>query len=137
MFRRKKEATATFKNRLSTTPPDLALARFLMDTGMPEYQQLQTILGLGPLDDVEEESNSEERLYAVSPMQPLARLFCASLAVAAMEYLRSTSDGEAFLDDEELSGVVSLLHRVSYAATIGTITQLEDLGLIEYTYRRK
>lgn len=113
----------------------MALYRFLLDSRIAESQQLGTLLGLPILseeDAAEEAAESQVRADRIAPMSPLIALFTSSMTTAVVEYLRTMTDNE--LTDAESMAMQELLERVTLSATLGSISQLEDLGLVRYTY---
>jgi hypothetical protein len=111
----------------------LMLHRFLLDSGISEAQQLSTLMGLPPLDDVEVEiEESSERIFSLTPLAPLLAVFASVMSDSVIQYYMTMSDQSA--DPEETEHMVDLFSKVTMATLRGTLTQLHDLGLISYSY---
>lgn len=109
------------------------LHRFLLDSQMQEAQQLGTLLGLPPLEDADvEEEASAERIAAAAPLLPIIYYFTTSISASVSEYFRTMGKDEMTEDQSAL--LTSLMSRVTMSAVLGSVCQLEDMGLIEYTY---
>lgn len=112
------------------------LQRFLLDSRIAESQQLGTLLGLPPMSEeqsVEEQDASDERAERLAPVAPLICFYSSSLTDAVTEYMRTVTSGMG-LNEEAAAVIGELVYRVSLAAALGTVSQLEDLGLIDYTF---
>lgn len=113
----------------------MVLYRFLLDSRIAESQQLGTLLGLPTLseeDAAEEAAESYARTLRIAPVTPLVGMFTSAMTAAVVEYLSTMADNE--LDDDETHAMEELIARVTLAAAVGSICQLEDLGLLRYTY---
>lgn len=111
------------------------MRNFLLDSRLAEAQQLSTIIGLPSLDDedMEEEiAEAEYRCLKVAPVTPLLHFLTDTLAHAVIEYFYTVSDVE--VTDEEREAIGSLFGRVCLASSIAAVSQLEDLGIINYEY---
>lgn len=114
---------------------DASLWRFLLDSRVGETQQLATIIGLPPMSEAEyvkEHAASESRLRKVSPLTPLLSTYAYVMSGSVMEYLSMTSDYTTSPDDAP--ALTELVRRITLATSLGAVTQLHDLGLIQYTY---
>ena len=114
---------------------DSSLWRFLLDSRVGETQQLATIIGLPPMSEAEyvkEHAASESRLAEVAPLVPLLSTFAYIMSGSVMEYLSMTSDYTTSPGDAP--ALAELVRRITLATSLGAVTQLEDLGLIQYTY---
>lgn len=109
--------------------------RFLLDCGLAEHEALRDVLGIPAFEDqFGEVSDSEERVfdlgYGAAVAASLSQMLCASV----VEYLRTSDDFMREAPDELLVFLYELLHRVSMATAIGSITQLRDIGFLDYNY---
>lgn len=137
--RKTSAATRRISKRLDeVTVPDM-LFRFLLDSGLTEAQQLQTLLGLSPLPYPEREAReSDLRLKAVSPMMPFVALCSTAMSSAVVDYIRTVdSDSYSDIPDEAADSIADLISRVAMSNTIGILTQLYDLGFLDYTYMER
>lgn len=109
------------------------LQRFLLDCRISEVQQLGTLLGLPPMGSDQaaaEQAASDIRIARVAPAVPLIGILTSSLTASIFEYI-STMTGYEF-DEDDANAFNDLFYRVALANSIGTVTTLEDLGLIHY-----
>lgn len=133
-FRRKRKSQVDV---MSINGTDL-MHRFLLDTRMPDAQQLSLILGLTPMEDPDEESYlSTERVKRAALLTPVITLFADNLAFSLVEFLRLHGDEHGQISDSEAHVLEALIATAATGATLGTITQLEDIGLINYVWSSK
>jgi hypothetical protein len=133
MFGRKKRKPITV---VEVSGDDL-MNRFLLDCRVPFSQALSLTLGLTPMEDPDEEvALSKERVARASIAVPLMATFSEGLAYAMVEYVR-THDHEDTFTDEQAAVMRVLLESMGMSCALGTITQLEDLGLISYVWSDK
>lgn len=137
IFRRKKPAPIdTRLEYLSNLTISDIIHRFLLDSRISEAQQLSTLLGLKPMvaeQAVEEQSESDARVLHAQPLVPILYMFSSAIAGSVTEYLQTMS-ATAALSEDEAAAMADLLHKMCLSTALGTVTQLEDLGLIRYSY---
>lgn len=137
IFKKRKDSSRHPVMPLAAVNVDIALHRFLLDTGLAEYQQLGTLAGLSPMDEeeaAEERAESDARAIRLIPLLPLLSMYSSVLSTSTVEYLRTLSDGEG-LSDDEAERMMGMLSRLTMSALMGSVSQLEDLGLVRYSYR--
>ena len=135
-FWKKKETKETYarRNIISVDMDDL-LMRFLLDLRLAESQQLGALLGIAldtPEEIAEEQAESDERLTRVSPMVPIMHFLSDALGKSFVEYFMTISSSD--LMDDEADTMADLVTRMCLANAVGSLTQLEDLGLITYNF---
>lgn len=121
-------------NNVQKMTTEDVIRRFLMDCRFAETQQLSTLIGLPPLDPdriLEEQADSDERLRRASFFTPFVAVTSGVLVEAVIEYLNLMADTS--VPEETIDSLTSLINRLVFANAVGTVTQLEDLGLIQYT----
>ena len=130
----KKKETYARRNIISVGMDDL-LMRFLLDLHLAESQQLGAILGIA-LDTsekiAEEQAESDERLTRASPIIPIMHFLSEALGKSFVEYFMTVSSNE--LMDDDADNMAYLVTRMCLANAVGSLTQLEDLGLITYNF---
>lgn len=137
MFWRRKKKSAPVLLPMKVTGDEL-LHRFLLDTQIEDSQQLSLLLGLSPLEDPDEQiALSNERVVRASLLIPLIRLFSVAYSASLVEFFRVHNDAYRELTDEEAGVLTSLLDHVATSTVIATVTQLEDMGLINYVWSEK
>jgi hypothetical protein len=138
LFKRNKKpnkAQVAISN-VRTVPVPMMMHRFLLDSGIEEAQQFSTLLGLPPLENVEEEYEaSTERLHDLAPLAPLLAIFSAVMSDSVTQYYLTM--GKEDLDPREAEYMTDLFSRVTMATLRGSITQLRDMGLISYSYDKE
>lgn len=138
-WKRKKEEevdTSGLELRMQAVPPSLTLHRFLLDSNLEEAHALSAFLPLKPLENVEEEVDfSEERLHWIAPLRPMLLMYSSALSGAFVDYMRSDPEIQPPLSEEEAISMALMLQKISMGTAMGAICQLEDMGLINYSYR--
>lgn len=130
-FRRKRRASVT----VTSVSGSSMMHRFLLDSQITDAQSLSLLLGLAPLEDPDEEQAlSNERLMKAAVVIPIVRTFSEALAYAVVEYFRTHSEHVNDLTDEQAAVLRMMLDTVATSSALGTVTQLEDIGLINYVW---
>lgn len=133
-FRRKKKSNVD----VMTVDSTVLMHRFLLDTRMPESQQLSLILGLTPMEDPDEEAYlSDERVKRAALLSPVITLLADNFALALVEFLRLHGDPDSQVGDTEAEVLESIIATAATATALGAVTQLEDIGLINYGWSTK
>lgn len=121
-------------NNVQKMTTEEVIRRFLIDCRFAETQQLATLIGISPLDPdamLAEQDKSDERLRRAAFFTPFVAVTSGVLVESVMEYLHLMADME--VPKETVDSLTTLINRLVFANAIGTVTQLEDLGLIQYT----
>lgn len=118
--------------------PDM-LHRFLLDSQIDDAQALSLLLGLPPLEDPDEEvSLSNERVVRAAIVIPIVRTFSQAMAYSVVEMFRThDADTDDALTDRQAAVLKAMIDTVATSTALGTVTQLEDLGLINYVWSEK
>lgn len=123
---------------LPVVDSEAIIRRFLLDGRMAEAQQLGTLVGLSPVDAetaAEEQAESDARARRVAPFVPIITLFSSVMAGSVIEYLRTVMDDQSMSDDEA-EAMAELMQKMCLSTAVGTVTQLEDLGLLHYGHHK-
>lgn len=112
--------------------------RFLLDSRIPFSQALSLTMGLSPMEDPDEEvALSKERVMRASIALPIMSTFVDSLAYALVEYFRTNMTDFEELTEERADVLRHLLEAMGMSCALGSLTQLEDLGLVTYAWSDK
>ena len=113
----------------------------VLDSQMPMAHEISVILGCSNISDElmeKEEDQSDVRVEKLSYLVPLMYAFSRLLAEGAVE-VQKTSGGEelkAIPEDVWREGR-KMMEQSSFAALLGTISQLVDMGLLEIPRKYK
>lgn len=116
--------------RLMTIDSAEATKGFILDSRLLEAQQLGTLLGLPEITQ-EDMTASEQRSRTVSHLLPLVTYFASSLTAGVMAYYDTVSPHKGELTEEEQTYMQAWIARVSVSCTLGVLSQLAALDLIE------
>jgi hypothetical protein len=105
---------------------------FILDSRIMEAQQLSTLLGL-PEVTAEAVAESEKRANKVAHLLPLVTYLAAALTTGVMSYYDTVSPWPDELNDEEKLAMQAWVMKVCVSCTLGALSQLEELELIEVT----
>jgi len=108
-----------------------------LDTNIPDVQQLSVLLGLDPIDEdmsAEEQAESDDRTRRAAPLMPVISLFASAMAVSFVQYIDILAPVSG-RTEQEIASTSSVIQQLCLSTSLGTVTQLEDLGLIHYGYR--
>ena len=105
---------------------------FILDSRISEAQQLSTLLGLPEVTE-QAVAESEARSRKVAHLLPLITYLAAALTTGVMSYYDTVSPWKDELNDEEKLAMQSWVTRVCVSCTLGALSQLEELELIEVT----
>lgn len=136
IFRRKKSKDPVIIH--SVNGMDL-MQRFLLDSQISDAQSLSLLMGLTPMDDPDEEvALSNERVARAAITLPIIRAFSEGLSYSIVEFFRTHSESSFDdLTDQQAEILRILLDTVATSTALGTVTQLEHIGLIDYAWSRE
>lgn len=103
---------------------------FILDSRLLEAQQLSALLGLPEITS-EAVDQSEERSRRVSHLLPLVSYFASALTTGVMAYYDTVSPWKDELSEEEKIAMQIWISKVSVSCTLGSLSQLDALDLIE------
>lgn len=136
-----------FKSKNKKHPPKLIISqvmsvedsiyKYALDTRLLPPEQIRDWLKLSPIpEDVLDEDSAESlaRLKALAPLHHLIDEFSKTTATLI---LMAMTDGDiGSPSDEEIRDMMTIIRSATYTASLATVTQLEDLGVIEYKFAR-
>ena len=103
---------------------------FILDSRILEAQQLSTLLGLPEVTE-EAVAESEVRSRKVAHLLPLVTYLAAALTTGVMSYYDTVSPWKDELNEEEKLAMQAWVTKVCVSCTLGALSQLEELELIE------
>jgi hypothetical protein len=127
MFRKKKKQVMTI-NEVMTR-----VRGFLLDSQIQNPHELSILLGCTPISDEvaeKEEQESDKRMEKVSYLIPVLYAHAHSLAEASTEFERNSEETPQQIPTEVWTYNKKMLHEISMAALLGSISQLVDMGLL-------
>lgn len=134
MFLRRKKTPIVMK---AVNGADM-MHRFLLDSQIADSQSLALLLGLTPMEDPDEEAAlSTERVVRAALLLPILRTFSQGISYSIVEFFRLHSTGFDELTEEQAETLRDLLDTVTLATAFGSLTQLEEIGLISYEWSDK
>ena len=134
-FRGKRKQHRVYFNKV-VSPEDF-IYKYALDTRLLSPTLIRDILDLVPApEDVLDEDSAESmaRLKAVLPITPIVEEFSKTTAALV---LASLTQGDGYhVSDDEVHDMMAVIQVASYTASLATVTQLEELGVIEYRFAR-
>lgn len=105
---------------------------FILDSRIMEAQQVSTLLGLPEITE-DAVLSSEQRARKVAHLLPLVTYLAATLSTGVMAYYDTVSPFQSELNEEEKLAMETWITKVCVSCTLGALSQLDDLELIEVT----
>jgi len=131
---RKKQPRVVFSHILSV---DDYLYKYALDTRLLNPTLIRDMLDLVPApEDVLDEDSAEStaRLKALAALNPIIEEF--SKTTAALILTSFSHNEDYMVSEDEVNDMLTIIRYASYTSSIATVTQLEDLGIIEYKFAR-
>jgi len=131
---RKKQPRVVFSHILSV---DDYLYKYALDTRLLNPTLIRDMLDLVPApEDVLDEDSAEStaRLKALAALNPIIEEY--SKTTAALILTSFSHNEDYMVSEDEVNDMLTIIRYASYTSSIATVTQLEDLGIIEYKFAR-
>jgi len=106
------------------------LRDFLLDSRIAEAQQMSTLLGL-PEVTAQAAAHSEERAERIAHLTPIVAVFAGALASGVAHYYDTVDAFKEGMTPDELLAMQVWIGRVAMACTLGSLSQLQELDLLE------
>lgn len=116
------------------------LRGFVLDTQLPDAHEISVLLGCSAISDEvaeREEEESDKRLERISHLVPLVYAHVHALIEGHVAHQRGTLEDADKLPDEIWEANRQMIEKMSLATTLGILSQLIDLGVIEIPKRRR
>lgn len=132
--RKKNQPKVTFRPVMTIED---SIYKFALDTRLLPPAEVREWMNLAPLnDDALDEDSAESlaRLKALAPLHPLIEEF--SKTTASMILTALTNEDSDSHSESDINDMLTIIRAATYTSSLATVTQLEDLGVIEYRFAR-
>lgn len=114
-----------------------SIYKYALDTRLLPPAQVREWMNLAPLNDDalgEDSAESLARLKALAPLHMLIEEF--SKTTASMILTALTNEDSDSHSESDVNDMMTIIRAATYTSSLATVTQLEDLGIIEYRFAR-